>query len=66
MKINTKQPDRTLHAYSQGDGSVILIERERYLPTGYSKCKWEESRIRLTVDEIDKLAKIMACAPQDR
>lgn len=55
MKLNSKEVDRTMHAYLQGDGSVILIERERFRRLGCSRMTWDERRVLVRPDEVFKL-----------
>lgn len=63
MKLNGKDPERTV-TVDQQQGGFMLRERNRYIPYGYQKAKWEESRIWLSVDEISKLAKFAADAEE--
>ena len=60
MKLNKNDKDRELFAHLQADGYFLLIERVRYLPTGYSRHKWEDQRVVITPEEIAKLAQLAA------
>lgn len=60
MKLNDKDPQRTLHADPLNNVDVagfILIERLRHTPIGRNKSVWEEDRIFVSNQEILKLAK---------
>jgi hypothetical protein len=65
MKLNTKDPQRTLHAYPlngvDGDG-FILTERLRHVPCGCTKAVWEEERVFMSNQEILKLARLVGGA----
>jgi hypothetical protein len=56
MKLNGKEVNRSLYAHVQEDGKILLVENEGYVPIGYSRRKWDQQRILLTIDEIKKLA----------
>ena len=59
MKLSKTDKNRTLHV-NEEDGVFILTERVSYRPAGYSKNKWDESRIALTPEEVRKLAELVA------
>ena len=48
------------HAYLQDDGSVIIIEQERFTRIGYSKASWDDRRVLMWAEEIMKLAAMVA------
>ncbi len=56
MKINKKQDGRELKAFEQEDG-FVLVERIRYIPHGYTKGKWDDQRVFISMEELAKLAK---------
>lgn len=52
--VITKTATRTLTLLPNEDG-FLLIERTRYVPTGYTRGKWDEQRIWIHPDELQKL-----------
>ena len=60
MKLNKKEPNRTLHATAatyEGKATVgiVLVERVAYPRRYTSKKDWEEDRIILSVQEVTDL-----------
>ena len=53
MKITTTK-ERTL-TIEADEGGFLLVERVRYVPRGYAKGKWDESRIWLSPEELRAL-----------
>lgn len=54
MKLNSKDPGRQVLA-SFDNGGVVVQERIAYQPTYQLRRKWDDQRVWLTVEEIDKL-----------
>lgn len=46
---------RELKTVVEGD-TIILIEREAYLPRGHSRRKWTEQRVGITKEELRGIA----------
>ena len=53
--ILSKTKERTLDAV-ETEGGIVLIERVRYVPHGYTKGKWNDDRVFLTAEELAKLS----------
>jgi hypothetical protein len=53
MRLSTGK-NRTLEVIPS-DAGFCLIEREAYLPIGYSKRRWSEERVSITRNELNKL-----------
>jgi hypothetical protein len=52
--ILSKSKDRKVEI-TEGEGGFLLSERVRYVPRGYTKAKWDESRVWLSLEEFAKL-----------
>ena len=57
MKLNKAETGRTLHARLQEDGlGYVLIERIHHRESAFSKSGWDEDRIYISIEELDKLS----------
>jgi hypothetical protein len=59
MKLNEKDADRRL-AVTTDTGGFLITEAESYIPRGYSRRKWDYSRVFISAPEAAKLVEFIA------